>query len=59
MAAPLKANKQSEYRLSMNLNSEIYKFIRTIAEEKSLSLSGIMRSLIKAEMKRHSHVQRT
>ena len=57
MVAPIKTIKQTEHRTSMNLTQEMYEHIREMADDKGVSIAGIMRMLIKAEINRNSHVR--
>jgi hypothetical protein len=57
MVAPVKAIKQTEHRTSMNLPQDMYEHVREMADEKGVSIAGIMRMLIKAEITRNSHVR--
>ena len=57
MVAPLKTIKQTEHRTSMNLTQEMYEHVREMADDKGISIAGIMRMLIKAEIQRNSHAR--
>ena len=57
MVAPIKATKQTEHRTSMNLTQDMYEQVREMADEKGVSIAGIMRILIKAEINRNSHAR--
>ena len=57
MVAPVKAIKQTEHRTSMNLTQDMYEQVREMADEKGVSIAGIMRMLIKAEINRNSHAR--
>ena len=57
MVAPVKAIKQTEHRTSMNLTQDMYEHVREMADDKGVSIAGIMRMLIKAEINRNSHAR--
>jgi hypothetical protein len=57
MAAPLKAIKQTEYRSTINLTQGMYEQIREMANDKGISIAGLMRMLIAAELQRQSHAR--
>ena len=57
MVAPIKTIKQTEHRTSMNLTQDMYKHVRKMADDKGVSIAGIMRMLIKAEIQRNSHAR--
>ena len=57
MVAPIKAIKQTEHRTSMNLTQDMYERVREMADDKGVSVAGIMRMLIKAEINRNSHAR--